>query len=376
MDKYSILLNMKTTLLEVESTETSGRVRVPGPLAIALRAFERHVETHPLGHYTGIVSLHGLARLGLLLKERGGDVSVLERARAGFASFLRGEESFYCNFPNYLVGGNGAAYLWWKGELPEASEATFAPFIDEMMRKAPRDRDGVYCHPRDPAAEKIWIDTAFAVTPFLLFCGLKLGRADLIDEAWAQTRKMVSRLRVAETGLVNQAINFRGAGHRTGDHWSRGNGWAMLALTELVQFFPESHPERAAVVEMYLGLIEGCMKTRDEATGLWHQEMTAPESYIETSGSGLILYGIGAGLELGLLGERHREAFDAGLKGMLSYIALDGSVHHTCVGCLSPGEGTREDYIRHPHKLNDPHAFGPLVLAYGQALRLGMDEIR
>lgn len=50
-----------------------------------------------------------------------------------------------------------------------------------------------------------------------------------------------------------------------------------------------------------------------------------------------MLYAIGAGLERGVLrGDRYREA-----------------------------------YIRHPHKMNDCHAFGPLVLC-GQAVSLGM----
>lgn len=343
------------------------------PAEVAIRAFDKHVELHPLGHYTGIVTLHGLARLGLALKASGGDDAVLRKAQAHFGPFLRGEENFKCNFPNYRAGGNGAAFLWWQGALPEADEATFAPYIDELLHQAPRDRNGVYCHPGDPAAEKIWIDLAFAVSPFLLFCGLKLNRADCLDEAWAQTRKLVEALRDPANGLVNQAINFRGAGHRTGDHWSRGNGWAILALTELAQYFPESHPARADVVAMYGDLIESCLRVQDDVSHLWHQEMTAPESYIETSGSGLILYAIGAGIECGLLSEaRHREAFEKGLRAMKSYIALDGSVHHTCVGCLSPGMGTREEYMRHPHKMNDPHAFGPLVLAYGQAVRLGI----
>lgn len=338
---------------------------------IALRAFEKHVELHTLGHYTGIVTLHGLARLGLVLK-RHGDETVLYKARTYLAPFLRGEEKFKCNFPNYHLGGNGAAFLWWRGELPDASDAMFVSTVDEMIHRAPRDRNGIYCMPSAPQDEKIWIDVAFAVTPFLLFCGLKLGRQDCLDESWSQTRKMVERLRVAETGLVNQAINIRGAGHRTGDHWSRGNGWAILALTELMQYFPESHPARGEVVAMYRGLVDACLRVQNPVFGLWHQEMTEPKSYIETSGSGLMLYAIGAGIECGVLaGDSYRRAFEKGLHGMMSYIALDGSVHHACVGCLSPEDGSREAYMRHPHNMNDPHAFGPLVLAYGQAVRLG-----
>jgi unsaturated rhamnogalacturonyl hydrolase len=124
---------------------------------------------------------------------------------------------------------------------------------------------------------------------------------------------------------------------------------------------------------MYRDLVDACLRVQDPVAGLWHQEMTEPKSYIETSGSGLILYAIGAGIGCGLLkGEGYKAAFEKGLKGMLSYIALDGSVHNTCVGCLAPGDGSPEAYIRHAHKINDPHAFGPLVLAYGQAVGLGM----
>jgi unsaturated rhamnogalacturonyl hydrolase len=364
---------MKPALVESSVEKKFVAILGGDPVSIALRAFDKHVETHPLGHYTGIVSLHGLARLGLSLKERAGDDAVLRKAQLHFGPFLRGEETFESNFPNYRVGGNGAAFLWWRGELPGATEATFAPYIDELMTKAPRDRNGVFCMPGCPEKEMIWIDVAFAVTPFLLFCGLKLNREDCIDEAWAQTRKLVETLRDPANGLVNQAINIRGAGHRTSDHWSRGNGWAILALTELAQYFPESHPARAEVVAMYCDLVEACLRVQDPVGGLWHQEMTEFGSYVETSGSGLILYAIGAGIECGLLQEaRYREALGKGLRGLIAYIALDGSVHNTCMGCLSPEDGSKEAYMRRWHNLNDPHAFGPLVLAYGAAGSIGV----
>lgn len=358
---------MNTTSFVLE-TEISQRLE---PARVALGMFDKHAETDRHKHYPWILSLHGLARLGVTLKESTGDETVLARVRSFYAPYLRGEVKLErCNFPNYLVGGNGAAYLWWKGELPDATEEIFAPYVDQLMNQAPRDRFGVFCRPIDPENEKIWIDVVFAVVPFLLFCGLKMNRADLVDEAWAQTRTMIERLIVPETGLVNQAINFHGAGHRTNDHWSRGNGWAMIGLTELVQYLPATHPERPAVVKMYLNFVEACVRTWDEAAGLWHQEMTDTASYVEASGSGLLLYGIGVGLELGLLGERHRAVFEAGLRAMAGYIALDGSVHHTCIGCLAPGQGAREDYMARRHHINDPHAFGPWVLAFGQAHRL------
>ena len=103
--------------------------------------------------------------------------------------------------------------------------------------------------------------------------------------------------------------------------------------------------------------------------------MRLDRTYTETSGSGLILYTIGRGLERGILPETYREVFLKGLRGMLGYIALDGSIYHTCRGCLAPGQGKIEDYMNWPWVRNDVHAFGPVALAFGQALRLGIAEI-
>src|SRR5690606_24562941 len=116
-------------------------------------------------------------------------------------------------------------------------------------------------------------------------------------------------------------------------------------------------------------------KLWDEEAGLWHQEMTAPESYVETSGSGLILHAFGVGFEQGLLGKEYEEVLHAGLRSYLKYITVDGSVHNTCIGCLSPNEGKRQDYIERPYLLNDCHAFGPVLFAFGQAYKLGIKEI-
>jgi unsaturated rhamnogalacturonyl hydrolase len=42
---------------------------------------------------------------------------------------------------------------------------------------------------------------------------------------------------------------------------------------------------------------------------------------------------------------------------------------------MCPGNGTPEEYAAHPHRLNDHHAFGPAALAFGQALRLGIETM-
>ncbi|MCZ7599233.1 MAG: glycoside hydrolase family 88 protein [Gammaproteobacteria bacterium] len=145
-------------------------------------------------------------------------------------------------------------------------------------------------------------------------------------------------------------------------------------MAELVDGLPDDHPMRGEVEQRFVSLVDACLAVQD-ADGVFHQELTMHDSYVETSGTGLILYAVGIGLQRGLLGERHRAALAAGLQGYLSYVALDGSVHHTCVGCLCPDGGLLPSYLARAHKLNDTHAFGPVVLAFGQAAAIGLGDV-
>lgn len=346
-------------------------------LSLAKLVYNRAKALHPMAHYTGILTLNGLARLALTTDNAEDQQRLLQEAQLQYQPFLAGKADWkFCNFQCYRSGGSGSAYLWWKDALPNADASVYEPYIEELLNAAPRDTNGVLCHPKEPEAGKIFIDIAFAVVPFLLYCGLKLERDDLIHQAWTETKNFMEALRVPETGLVNQAINYCGPGHRSEDHWSRGNGWAAHALCALVESMPDDHADRPEVEACYVAFIDACLNFQDKECGLWHQEMTDKESYVETSGSGLILHAIGVGLKRGLLGTSHRKAFEDGLRGYLSYIAIDGSVHNTCVGCLSPGQGTKEDYANRGHLLNDCHAFGPVILAFAQAHALGIKEIK
>jgi unsaturated rhamnogalacturonyl hydrolase len=333
-------------------------------LEIARRAFKKHVETHDMAHYTGILSLHAYARLAVIT----GDADMLAEIRDHLMPFVRGDVTFkWSNFSNYFCGGLGTAFLYWQGKLPEA-EATLRHYAEDTVNNAVRDDDGILSMPNKPRNDMIWIDVAFAVTPFLLFCGLAFDEDRYIEEGFQQTKKMVDVLRDPENGLLHQARGFAGPGVITEDHWSRGNGWGIYALAELANYLPDDDPRRPAAEKMLVDLIVACLNYQD-AQGMWHQEITdLDRSYVETSGTGLILYAIGVALEKGLIDDR--EPFERGLKGYLDYIRDDGSVYHTCRGNLAPGQGTILDYKAAPPVLNDTHAFGPVTLAYGQAIQI------
>ncbi len=353
-------------------------MRTAHTLDLALNAARKHLAVcGSFAGYPGIVTLYGAARLTGL-----DDPAILAQAREWLLPFVRGEVTFKANFPNYFCGGAGTAYLLWRGHLPEAREEV-RRYAEQILHEAPRDHQGILKMPRDPSRNLVWIDVAFAVTPFLVFAGLALGEERYLEEAFQQTARMVRLLRNPENGLFHQGINFNGPGKISEDHWSRGNGWGAFALIEIARYLPADHPRKAEALALYRDHVEACARFQDEA-GLWHQEMTEDGtlSYVETSGSALMLYALGSGLEAGLFGATdsadyvaHRARFEKGMRGLLAYINEDTDIFHTCRPCLCPGTGTKLDYRAMPPVLNDSHAFGPVVLAAGQARLLGLETL-
>ncbi len=338
--------------------------------ALAERVLTRGLAEIDLGLYPGSLLLQGMGELALLDPGR----QLLARTVGLLGKFAAKEIKVRGNFISYEVGGSGAAYLRFKGVADELA-AQVADGAKRLVAQQKRSREGLFVPPRSPPArDQIFIDVAFATTPFLLYAGLVERRADYIDQAVFETLERIRILRDRRTGLVHQGRGFQALGAISEDNWSRGNGWAAVGLAALVRDLPSSHPQRSEVETVAKGFFLAVLRHQNSA-GLWHQEMTDVTSYPETSGSGLLLFGLGVMLETGLLDRKHEANFIKGLGGLTAYIAPDGSVSHTCISCLCPGQGTKEDYKSRGWAYNDPHAFGAVVLAFAQAAKLGIARV-
>jgi rhamnogalacturonyl hydrolase YesR len=323
-----------------------------------------------LGYYPGSLLVHGMAEYALL--EPSG--AALNSALAIIKKMQANEIRVHGNFISYEPGGSGAAYLAWLNKAPGLEEEVMQA-AHMFFRDQKRTSEGLMTsrHAKEEL-DQIFIDVAFAVTPFLLYTGLKTGNQEYIDFAVFETLELFRILEDKSNGLLHQARGFTGKGILSEDNWSRGNGWGAFALAILVRDLPESHPLHSEVINLAKKYFGAVLKFQNKS-GLWHQEMSEPASFTETSGSGLMLYGLGIMLERKVLPPKYRKNFIIGLRGLLDYIGPDGSVSHTSVGTLNPGKGTKQEYINRRWELNDAHAFGPVVLAFTQAIKLGILEI-
>jgi len=204
-------------------------------IAIALSAFRRHQAVADLGHYTGVLTLQGFCRVAVQQH----DAALLDEARALCRQFMAREITLrFCNYENYRCGGNGTAYLLRHGELPDAAEQV-REFAEQLVREAPKNRDGLVCHPKEPDLERVFIDQAFAVCPFMLSAGLALNEPAYLDEACKQGWGMIDLLRDETCGLLHQGVNFDGraasrriigAGATAGASW-RWPSWSTACPT-------------------------------------------------------------------------------------------------------------------------------------------------
>ena len=165
---------------------------------IAETVFRQHRASAPFEHYAGIVTLHGLVNLA----ENTGRTDLRDLAYELLKPFYRGEIT---RVPGgvfdklYRGGGNASAMLVKYGMASDDALPALVVKADELIQGHPRDAHGLFG--KIGAPEKIWIDTVFAVCPFLAIVGHLAGRRDYIDEAIRQMRGFSELLVDRKTGL-------------------------------------------------------------------------------------------------------------------------------------------------------------------------------
>ncbi len=336
-----------------------------------------------LHHYYGLLTMYASAQGAYYSKNEKWMQQVTDELEKYPFEFETPEIYFPYNFDNYCIGGMGKPWLLLKGYFNEEHKELVREYAEKTLI-APKSHDGILCMPWCPEDEKIWIDVIFAVTPYMLYAGLLLDEPKYIDFAVDQCFKMYDVFMDNSNGLLHQTRGFMGDKTTIShDHWGRGNGWGYIGLTELVKYLPKDSEYYDEAVKRFVAHSQALIKYQDHR-GLWRQSIAEPNAWEEESGTGLFLYGFGAGIRLGILDkEKFMPAFKKGLEGLCKYcINEDFSTEKCCHGCLCPGDtpercGTLEAYLVDVAPLRDDgHSFGPAILAMTEGYRNGIINIK
>ncbi len=236
---------------------------------------------------------------------------------------------------------------------------------EQVLRRQLRLPDGTLARSR-PVPIALWVDDFYMSVPFLARLGATTGAPSYFDDAARQVIGLSARLFDPATGLFAHAwFGEEGSGARF--HWGRGNGWAMMAMAELLTVLPESHPDRAKVVEIFRRAARGAAELQS-GSGLWHQLLDRPDSYLETSASAMLTFAIARGVNRGWLPPSYGPVAQSGWRGVARRVRSDGRIDGICVATTAASDAAY--YYQRPTDLAAMQGYGPTLLAGAEVLTM------
>ncbi|MCD8261955.1 MAG: glycoside hydrolase family 88 protein, partial [Bacteroides sp.] len=253
--------------------------------------------------------------------------------------------------------------------------------LREQMATHPRTSEGSFWH-KKVYPHQVWLDGLYMATPFLAHYAKELNEPALFEDVAVQIIDVKKHLYDPQTGLYyhgwDEAREQKWADPGTGlspHFWSRSIGWYMMAMVDVLDFFPADHPKRSEIISQLEELAVALEKFRDPETGMWYQvtdQMGREGNYLESTGSAMFIYSWIKGGRKGYLDasweEKGRQAYDQFVKRFLKEEA-DGSLSITdCCAVAGLGgdpvyrDGSYEYYISEPIRDNDPKAIGPFIM--------------
>ncbi len=244
------------------------------------------------------------------------------------------------------------------------------PLIDNYMTwvhvKQPRLADGTLSRSR-PLPDSLWLDDLYMSVPALAQMGKLTGQQEYYDDAVKQITQFAARMFNREKGLWMHGW-VQGMAVHPEFRWARANGWALLAMTELLDVLPESHPGRHAILDIYRRQIRALAELQGK-DGRWHQLLDRPDSYLETSATALYAYCIARGVNRGWLDPlAHAPMAILAWHAVTTQVNETGQVENVCVGT---GMGFDPAFYYHrPVSPLAAHGYGPVLLAGAEMLTL------
>jgi rhamnogalacturonyl hydrolase YesR len=150
-------------------------------------------------------------------------------------------------------------------------------------------------------------------------------------------------------------------------YWGRGDGWALMAMAELLTVLPESHPDRGKVLEIFRRAARGAAETQG-GTGLWHQLLDKTDSYLETSASAMFTFAIARGVNRGWLPASYAPVAQSGWRAVEQRIRADGQIEGICVGTTAAYDAVY--YYNRPTDLRAMQGYGPTLMAGAEAITM------
>ncbi len=218
-----------------------------------------------------------------------------------------------------------------------------------------------------PMPNTLWLDDLYMGVPCFAQMALLTGDGRYFDDAANQVLQYYSRMFVAQKGLFMHGWIQEMSPHPA-FHWGRANGWAIMAMAELLTVLPANHPQRSQLLNIFRAHAAGLRRVQ-APSGLWRQLVDRPDSYEETSSSAMYVFALTRAINKGWISRNTWAPIVLrGWNGLRTKVNSTGQVEGTCI---STGLGWDDTfYLNRPTDVNAAHGYGPIFLAGSEIIYL------
>jgi unsaturated rhamnogalacturonyl hydrolase len=196
------------------------------------------------------------------------------------------------------------------------------------------------------AYTRLWVDDMFMVGALQLQAYKATGKEVYLDRCITQLLGY-SKILQQQNGLFQHT-------DQVPIFWGRGNGWAAAVMALTIENTPKKNPKYNELMNVYLKMMSALKKYQNK-NGLWQQIIIDPESYEETSSTGMFIFAIATGIKNGWLDDSYKQTAEKGWNALAKKLK-NGKLTDICVGT-----GAKPEYN---HYFNRPRSTGDL---HGQA---------
>jgi unsaturated rhamnogalacturonyl hydrolase len=241
-----------------------------------------------------------------------------------------------------------------------------ATWSDYVAHKQFRLPDGTLARER-PQAQSLWADDFYMSVPALAEMGRFTGQPSWFDDAVKNVLQMSFRLYNPQLQIFTHGWNGSNP-DAPQFYWGRANGWAVIAMCDLLDVLPKNHPGYERVLSQLRAVLRGVAQYQS-GTGLWHQMLDRNDTYLESSATAMFVYGYAHAINQGWISPTtYGSIAQAGWVGLSTRINPKGQVEGTCVGTTFASDQIY--YYNRPVSVYALHGYGPTLLAGAEMIQL------
>ena len=187
--------------------------------------------------------------------------------------------------------------------------------LRDQIKNQPRTASGGFWH-KEIYPNQLWVDGLYMAEPFYTRYTVGYENGDSLDDIALQFSLVHDHFTDERTGLLYQCWDeskqMAWADPKTGTSptiWGRGIGWYMMALVDVLDYYPKNHPKQKLLVSYLKEIAQSVLRYKTNS-GLWYQVTDKPMlkgNYLESSASAMFIYAYSKAANNGYLSSKYKK---------------------------------------------------------------------